>query len=178
MALNKDPEVNEAPEIIEDDSPKEHMNYELVDKEVAQYANETIVEVDEVTNKRLKSMIDKRVLAVMVVTYFIQALDKGTMSFASIMGIIDDAHLVGQQVRLCGHCYLVGLIVLIVFLVDYRHLPRHPDRRIPGELYYSASDYCEVARCQHLPMGRHSYLACRNEELRWAYHSKGFPWCL
>lgn len=43
-----------------------------------------------------------RILTVMVFTYFIQALDKGTMSFASIMGIIDDAHLVGQQVGAHG----------------------------------------------------------------------------
>jgi hypothetical protein len=35
----------------------------------------------------------------MIFTYFLQALDKGTMSFASIMGIKKDTHLVGQQVR-------------------------------------------------------------------------------
>jgi hypothetical protein len=43
-------------------------------------------------------MIDKRVLVIMIATYFIQAIDKGTLSFASIMGIIPDTKLVGQQV--------------------------------------------------------------------------------
>jgi hypothetical protein len=43
-------------------------------------------------------MIDKRVLAIMIGTYLIQTLDKGTMSFASIMGIIPETHLVGTQV--------------------------------------------------------------------------------
>lgn len=36
----------------------------------------------------------------MLGTYFCQSLDKGTLGFASIMGIRKDAHLVGQQFRL------------------------------------------------------------------------------
>ena len=100
MANDKENEINEAaPEITEDeDLRKDHVNYELVDKEVAQYASETIVEIDEETNNRLKRLIDKRILVIMVFTYFIQALDKGTMSFASIMGIITDTHMTGLQV--------------------------------------------------------------------------------
>ncbi len=71
---------------------------DLVDREVAEYANATIVEVDDATSRRLKRLIDKRVMVVMVVTYLVQTLDKGTMSYASIMGIQEDTHLVGQQV--------------------------------------------------------------------------------
>jgi vacuolar-type H+-ATPase subunit H len=100
---NKTAEIAEAredaPEIVEDEVLKSaHMNYDLVDEEVAKYASETIVEVDEETSKRLKRMIDKRVLVIMMGTYLIQALDKGTMSFASIMGIIPETHLVKTQV--------------------------------------------------------------------------------
>jgi hypothetical protein len=84
-------------EAIEMASAKDNMNYDLVDREVAEYANTTIVEIDEATNQRLKRLIDKRVMLVMVVTYLVQTLDKGTMSYASIMGIQDDTHLVGQQ---------------------------------------------------------------------------------
>lgn len=94
----KSDEINEMPAVRELDVVKDHMNYELVDKEVAQYANEVIVEVDEQTNKRLKKQIDKRIMVVMIVTYLIQALDKGTLSYASIMGISKDLHLHGQQV--------------------------------------------------------------------------------
>jgi hypothetical protein len=91
--------ITDVPEVAEVEGLKSaHTNYQLVDDEVAQYASETIVEIDEETNKRLKRLIDKRVLAIMVFTYFIQALDKGTMSFASIMGIITDTHLTGNQV--------------------------------------------------------------------------------
>jgi hypothetical protein len=74
-------------------------DHALVDPEVAKYASQRAVEIDEATNKRLKRMIDKRILAVMVGTYFLQALDKGTISFVAIMGIREDLRLVGQQVR-------------------------------------------------------------------------------
>lgn len=70
-----------------------------VDKEVQQYASMGQIEIDEETNKRLLRKIDRRVLTFMVATYFLQAIDKGTLSFTSIMNIRQDTHLVGQQVR-------------------------------------------------------------------------------
>jgi hypothetical protein len=83
----------------DDDLMKDHTDYDRVDPDVAKYATEGGVAVSEEENRRLKKMINKRVLTVMVFTYFLQALDKGTMSFASIMNIRQDLHLVGQQVR-------------------------------------------------------------------------------
>jgi hypothetical protein len=68
----------------------EHVDYARVDDEIAKYAGATGVTISEEEDKRLKKMIDKRVLPIMVFTYFLQALDKGTMSFTSIMGIRDD----------------------------------------------------------------------------------------
>jgi len=56
---------------------KDHINYDRVDKEVAKYASDTIVEISEVESKRLRRLIDKRVLSIMIFTYFLQALDKG-----------------------------------------------------------------------------------------------------
>jgi hypothetical protein len=70
----------------DDDLKKEdHMDYNRVDGELAKYANQARIEISEEENKRLKKLIDKRVLSVMIITYFVQALDKGTMSFTSIM---------------------------------------------------------------------------------------------
>ena len=95
-----DPEIGPAQHIeIDDDLKKDHMNYDRVDKEVAKYASDVVVHISPEENARLKSKVDKRVLSIMIFTYFLQALDKGTMSFASIMGIKKDTHLVGQQVR-------------------------------------------------------------------------------
>lgn len=55
-----------------------------IDAEIAEFFNETaagvtkpIVIIDDATNRRLRWMIHKRVLVVMVVTYFAQTLDKG-----------------------------------------------------------------------------------------------------
>lgn len=78
---------------------KDTTDYNAVDAEVAKYTSDVRVDIDEATNKRLRKLIDRRVLAIMIFTYFLQALDKGTMSFASIMGIQEDTGLVGQQVR-------------------------------------------------------------------------------
>lgn len=68
------------------------------DEQTAQYVTGPPVEIDEATNKRLFWKINRRILVIQLVTYFCQSLDKGTLNFASIMGIKKDAHLVGQQV--------------------------------------------------------------------------------
>ena len=59
----------------------------------------TAIAIGVAKSQFFKRLIDKRILLVMVVTYLCQALDKGTMSFASVMGIKTDANLVGQDVR-------------------------------------------------------------------------------
>lgn len=76
---------------------KDDMDTSRVDKEIQMYTAQGRVDIDEATNKRLKKLIDRRILVIMICTYFLQALDKGTMSFASIMGIKEDAGLEGGQ---------------------------------------------------------------------------------
>jgi len=93
---------------------KDHANYGRMDKEVARYASDTAVEVSPEESRRLRRMIDKRVLLIMITTYFIQALDKGTLSFAAIMGIRTDANLVGQQYQ-----WLTTCIYIAVLIVEY-----------------------------------------------------------
>ncbi|KAJ5933556.1 hypothetical protein N7454_005885 [Penicillium verhagenii] len=68
-----------------------------VDDEVQKYAAMGRVEIDEPTNRRLRRLIDRRVLSIMVFTYLVQALDKGTLSFTSIMGFLDDTHVDTNQ---------------------------------------------------------------------------------
>lgn len=74
---------------VNDEKP-DYANYDRVDNEVAKYADATGVALSQEEDDRLKKLIDRRVLPIMVFTYFLQALDKGTMSFASIMGIRND----------------------------------------------------------------------------------------
>lgn len=77
---------------------KSGQNYGKIDKELAQYVSDTRIEISEEEDNRLRRLIDKRVLTIMIATYFLQAIDKGTMSFASIMGIVKDTNLQGQEV--------------------------------------------------------------------------------
>lgn len=82
----------------ESDLKKDHMNFDRVDDEVAKYVSTTRIEISEEENKRLRRLINRRVLPIMIFTYFLQALDKGTLSFTSIMNLPKDLNLVGQQV--------------------------------------------------------------------------------
>lgn len=83
----------------DEDLEKEDIDYARVDKEVQEYALRGQIDVDDTTSKRLRCMIDRRVLIIMIFTYFLQALDKGTMSFSSIMGLRTQLHLQDQQVN-------------------------------------------------------------------------------
>ncbi|RDX44014.1 MFS general substrate transporter [Lentinus brumalis] len=85
-----------------------------IDAEVADFfasQSQGPVEIDEETDRRLRWMIHKRVLLVMVVTYFAQTLDKGTINFASIMGIVEDTHLVGQQYSWLTTCGIMASLI-------------------------------------------------------------------
>lgn len=55
--------------------------------------------------------INRRIVACMLGTYFCQALDKGTLSFSSIMGIQEDTNLVGQQYSWLGTILYMGVLV-------------------------------------------------------------------
>ncbi|EHK97732.1 putative Uncharacterized transporter [Glarea lozoyensis 74030] len=81
------------------------------DEETAAYVGQSAVPIDEKTNKELFWTINRRILACIVGTYFCQSLDKGTLGFASIMGIRTDAHLVGQQFSWLGTILYMGVLV-------------------------------------------------------------------
>ncbi|KAH8666987.1 major facilitator superfamily domain-containing protein [Xylariales sp. PMI_506] len=83
-----------------------------VDNDVQKYAAMGRVDIDEATNKRLKRLIDRRVLTIMVFTYLVQALDKGTLSFTSIMGLLTDTGLVGQQYAWLSTCIYLSILVV------------------------------------------------------------------
>ncbi|KAJ5668966.1 hypothetical protein N7462_010036 [Penicillium macrosclerotiorum] len=83
-----------------------------VDDEVQKYAAMGRVEIDEATNHRLKRLIDRRVLTIMVFTYLVQALDKGTLSFTSIMGLLDDIHINTSQYAWLSTCIYLSILVV------------------------------------------------------------------
>ena len=58
--------------VTSDEPEKDHANYQRMDNEIAKYAEGAAVHVDETESRRLRKMIDRRVLVVMIITYFIQ----------------------------------------------------------------------------------------------------------
>lgn len=68
-----DKDINDVERVLSvGDEKGKHVNYERIDREVAQYVSETEIHISEEENKRLKKMIDRRVLPIMVFTYFLQ----------------------------------------------------------------------------------------------------------
>ncbi|KAG2174789.1 hypothetical protein INT43_005851 [Umbelopsis isabellina] len=108
------PEEHRLEEVFSIDTKRSGMNYDRVDPEIAKYASEKIVAVDKETNRRLKRLIDRRILVIIVFTYFLQALDKGTLAFSSIMNLPQDNHLVGQQ-----YSWLTTCIYIAILIVEY-----------------------------------------------------------
>ncbi|CRG92605.1 putative transporter C417,10 [Talaromyces islandicus] len=98
----------------EDAIEKNNIDLSRIDKEVQQYAAAGQIEVDPETSKRLLRKIDRRVLTFMIITYFLQAIDKGTLAFTSIMGLQKDTGLVGQQ-----YSWLTTCIYIAVLVVEY-----------------------------------------------------------
>jgi len=116
ITTNDKKNITEMSEIERAMSPeelsKDHQNYSAMDAEVAKYATGERIDISPAENKRLRSMIDRRVLVIMVLTYFLQALDKGTLSFTSIMGIRKDLHLVGQEFSWLTTCIYIAILIV------------------------------------------------------------------
>jgi len=74
-------------------------------------SNERVV-VSEVDNKRILRRIDLAILPVMLGVYFLQQLDKSTLSYASVFGLIADAHLGGQDYSWLGSIVYIAQLVM------------------------------------------------------------------
>ncbi|KAK0630889.1 major facilitator superfamily domain-containing protein [Bombardia bombarda] len=109
-----DPEIVQSRRSLDEPMEKDRQNYDNIDHEVAKYASDTAIDIPQEKNDELRRKIDKRVLVIMIATYFLQAIDKGTMSFASIMGIISDVGLKGQE-----YSWLTTCIYLTILVVEY-----------------------------------------------------------
>lgn len=69
------------------------------------------VEVSPAENKRILRKIDLAILPIILVTYVLQFLDKSTLSFASVFGLIEEANLVGDQYSWLGSIVYVAQLV-------------------------------------------------------------------
>ncbi|CCG81506.1 putative MFS allantoate transporter [Taphrina deformans PYCC 5710] len=79
------------------------------DAEKGSISSPVLVE-DSLEFKRLLRKIDFRLMPLMCFIYGIQFLDKTTLSYASVMGIKKDTHLVGNDYALLGTMFYVGYL--------------------------------------------------------------------
>lgn len=62
-------------------------------------------------NKRVLRKIDWAILPIILVIYCLQSLDKTSLSYASVFGLIADTHLVGGEYGWCGAIVYVAQLV-------------------------------------------------------------------
>ena len=68
---------------------------------------------DPVQYKKLLRKIDFTIAPLLAVVYFLQFLDKTTLSYTSVMGIVEDANLVGQQYSYLSMLFYIGTLQLL-----------------------------------------------------------------
>lgn len=75
-------------------------------------------------NKRVLKKIDLYVLPVVLGIYFLQALDKATLAYGSVFGLVEDANLVGHQYSWLGSVvYLAQLVAQPIIAYGLVKLP-------------------------------------------------------
>ncbi|KAK6856089.1 allantoate permease [Apiospora arundinis] len=70
------------------------------------------VVVTPADNKRVLWRIDKVILPIMLTVYFLQALDKATLAYASVFGLVEDTHLVDNQYSWLGSIVYLAQLVM------------------------------------------------------------------
>ncbi|KZT30966.1 MFS general substrate transporter [Neolentinus lepideus HHB14362 ss-1] len=77
------------------------------------YASASVIQVDDVLNRRLRRKIDLHVLPWLCGLYVLQYLDKGVLSYAGVMGIQNDAHLTASDYNWLGSIYYAGYLAFV-----------------------------------------------------------------
>ncbi|CAG8143216.1 unnamed protein product [Penicillium salamii] len=70
----------------------------------------SITYVSPEESRRVRRKVDLILLPILGFCYFLQFLDKQTLSYASLLGMIEDTHLVGTQFSWTGSIFYFGFI--------------------------------------------------------------------
>ncbi|QRW07496.1 major facilitator superfamily transporter [Ceratobasidium sp. AG-Ba] len=74
-------------------------------------SSETPVEITDEQDAAILRKVDKWLLPVMLMVYFLQQLDKSSLAYASVFGIVSDTKLVGSQYSWLGSIVYVAQLV-------------------------------------------------------------------
>ncbi|KAI6086149.1 MFS general substrate transporter [Hypoxylon rubiginosum] len=71
----------------------------------------TIAAVDEETARKVRRKIDLRILPFLAITYALQFIDKTSLGYSSVYGIIPDNHLQGQDYSWASSIFYFGYLI-------------------------------------------------------------------
>lgn len=110
-AAERDPDaITSAPPPTYGDTTHELHGKEKAAEFLANAGPDTSFTYEE--EKRVVRRVDLRVLSILLIAYFFQQLDKSSLSYVSIFGLTEDAHLVGKEYSWLGSIlYLAQLIM-------------------------------------------------------------------
>ncbi|OJJ06749.1 hypothetical protein ASPVEDRAFT_140207 [Aspergillus versicolor CBS 583.65] len=100
--------------------------------------------------KKVLRRIDLRVLPLLLGAYFFQQLDKSSLSYVSIFGLVEDANLVGQQYSWLGSILYIAQLVMqpVAALV----LVKLPTGKVIGSaIFLWGSSLAIMAACTDFP---------------------------
>lgn len=78
------------------------------------------IQVTQSDNARILRKIDRTILPILLTVYCLQYLDKSTLAYASVFGLLNDAHLRGEDYSWLGSIVYVAQLIfqpLIAFLL-------------------------------------------------------------
>ncbi|KAL4735448.1 major facilitator superfamily domain-containing protein [Aspergillus similis] len=100
--------------------------------------------------KAVRRRIDLRVLPLLLGAYFFQQLDKSSLSYVSIFGLVEDANLVGQQYSWLGSIlYLAQLVMQPLAALVLVKLPT--GKVIGSAIFLWGSSLTIMAACTNFP---------------------------
>lgn len=111
----KDSSQKPADAHIEQASPESNIDLTRKDK-AAQLLKEAgadhPIHVSPADNKRILRKIDLTILPILLTVYCLQYLDKATLSYASVFGLLKDAHLGGEDYSWLGSIVYMAQLVM------------------------------------------------------------------
>jgi len=85
----------------------------LADKAAKFIAEHGEIEFDYEDERSVLKLVDRRILPLLLGAYFFQQLDKSSLSYVSIFGIIEDAHLTSRKISEYYYCFILCCFALL-----------------------------------------------------------------
>lgn len=122
----------------------------------------SIIDVSPEESRRVRRKVDWVLLPILGICYFLQFLDKQTLSYASLLGMIDDTSLVGTQFSWTGSIFYFGFIF-------WSYPSMYLSVRLPIGKYLGTTVYVSPHFQHDLQLGRRkSKLIITFDRLIWA----------